>query len=378
MVGDAETFLSWNKDEIFKGLIAIEGHLRNVKPEFKSQDLSCILKHASEIEGHADEAISHSAQLGKDDLSAKFRELRDRIRDYRRTLQQTNFPVEENIRQIREIRRFFESFNPEYDISQCKACGNIEEILSKLKIPKTSPAELEEETAHRVLEYLSQKYNVPKPKLTLLDKCPTEPTQFGLFQTVKGTPEIVLCRGSADIHKTVHEFAHYLQFLSGKPLNEQEAEALALKEMEKPLYTEASHIRVSGGFSMALTWLETGLIVGGQHIGVGLRKVFEWVDSAVGKAGAPVVERPSTWINIAGGLALILYPRFSKRVSPTIDMLMTVIGGYMTTKIWDYIGEAAPAAARLFVPAPAVTPPPLPPTPPAPAPALGVKYQVTA
>ncbi|MFN3330493.1 MAG: hypothetical protein ACK419_06170, partial [Pyrinomonadaceae bacterium] len=135
MVGDAKSFLLWNKDEIFKNLIAIEGHLRNVKPEFKSQDLSCLVKHAADIEQHADEAVSHAAELGMDDLSAKFRELRDRIRDYRRTLQQSNLPVEENIRRIREIRRFFESFNPEYDISKCKACGNIEEILSKLKIP---------------------------------------------------------------------------------------------------------------------------------------------------------------------------------------------------------------------------------------------------
>jgi hypothetical protein len=249
--------------------------------------------------------------------------------------------------------------------------------LAKLKIPKTSIAELEEETAHRIIAHLSSKYNVPKPKLKLLDNCPTEPTEFGMFQARSGEPEIVLCRGSADAHKIGHEFAHYLQFLEKKPLNEQEAEQFALKEVAKPIYAEASHFS-SGETRMALTWRDTGFIVGGQHIGKFLTKAFEMVDGYMGKAVAPVQERPSTWINIGGGLALIVIPRISKRIGPTLDYLMTVIGGYMTTKVWDYAEEsmAATATAR-FIAAPTPTPAPTPPAPVAPT-AMGIKYQVTA
>jgi len=99
------------------------------------------------------------------------------------------------------------------------------------------------------------------------------------------------------------------------------------------------------------------------------------IDGYMGKAVAPVQERPSTWINIGGGLALIMLPRFSKRISPTLDYLMTVIGGYMTTKVWDYAEEAmAVTAGARFVAAPTA---PTPTAPVAPA-GMGIKYQVTA
>jgi hypothetical protein len=371
-------FLTFNKEEIFKNMLAIEGHFRNISESSHSDQgfLSCIVKHLADAESHADEAISHSLTVEGEEQSRKWAALRDQLREFRRKLQTQPVSMEEGIRQTRQIRRFFEGFNREYDISQCKACGNIEEILAKLKIPKANIAELEEETAHRIIAHLSSKYNVPKPKLKLLDNCPTEPTEFGLFQLGEGEPQIVLCRGSADAHKIGHEFAHYLQFLEKKPLSEQEAEQFALKEVEKPIYVEASHFRSSGETRMALTWRDTGFIVGGQHIGKALTKGFEMIDGYMGKAVSPVQERPSTWINIGGGLALIMLPRFSKRISPTLDYLMTVIGGYMTTKVWDYAEEAmaAGATAARFVPAPTA---PTPTAPVAPA-GMGIKYQVTA
>jgi hypothetical protein len=135
----------------------------------------------------------------------------------------------------------------------------------------------------------------------------------------------------------------------------------------------------SGESRMALAWRDTGFIVGGQHIGKALTKAFEMIDGYMGKTGAPVQERPSTWINIGGGLALIFLPRISKRIGSTLDYLMTVIGGYMTTKVWDYAEEAmavAPAARFTAAPLPApVTPAPTAPVAPA---AMGIKYQVTA
>jgi len=57
---------------------------------------------------------------------------------------------------------------------------------------------------------------------------------------------------------------------------------------------------------------------------------------------------------------------------------MTVIGGYMTTKVWDYAEEAmAVAPAARFALAPTPPPTPTPPAPIAPT-AMGIKYQVTA
>jgi hypothetical protein len=136
---------------------------------------------------------------------------------------------------------------------------------------------------------------------------------------------------------------------------------------------------------MPLTWKDTGFIVGGQHLTKGLIKGFEMIDGYVGKAEAPVQEKPSTWINTLGGLALIVTPRI-RRVAPALDYLMTVIGGYMTTKVWDYIEEAMAAGATLrFAPTPTPTPAPAPapttettPTAPETPTATGAKYQVVA
>ena len=111
---------------------------------------------------------------------------------------------------------------------------------------------------------------------------------------------------------------------------------------------------------MALTWREVGLIVGSQHIFKGLERGFEEIDAAMNKEAAPVFERPSTWINTVGGVALVLLPRFV-RMPDVVDVLLTVGGGHMTTKIWDYVEEyAAPtlAATPAFVPPPASVAPP--------------------
>jgi len=57
----------------------------------------------------------------------------------------------------------------------------------------------------------------------------------------------------------------------------------------------------------------------------------------------------------------VLLPRFV-RVSPALDMALTVIGGHMTTKAWDYLeekvapagGAATAAFAPVWSPAPSV------------------------
>ncbi len=119
---------------------------------------------------------------------------------------------------------------------------------------------------------------------------------------------------------------------------------------------------------MARTWRETGLVVGGQHAFKGVEKLFDYVDTALGKAAEPVMKRPSTWINMIGGLALVLLPRFVK-VPEVVDALLTVGGGYMTTKVWDYIEEytagAATAGGGAYFPV-APTPAPYVPATPAP------------
>ena len=133
MPGKEDYFLTFNKDEIFKNLIAVEGHFRNVKPGFESGDLACIVKHLADIEGHADEAISHSLIAEGKEVSAKYQQLRDMVREFRHKVQKGEITPEEGIKKTRELRAFFEKFNPSYDVSKCATCGNVEETLEKLK-----------------------------------------------------------------------------------------------------------------------------------------------------------------------------------------------------------------------------------------------------
>jgi hypothetical protein len=125
--GKEAGFLEYNKDEIFKNLIAAEGHFRNISeaktgPELAEVQgfMNCAVKHLADAEGHADEAVSHT--ISDDTESRSYQHLRDDIRDLRHDLQKGKVTPAQGIKRTREIRRQFESFNPEFDISLCKAC----------------------------------------------------------------------------------------------------------------------------------------------------------------------------------------------------------------------------------------------------------------
>ncbi|MBA7490873.1 hypothetical protein ES702_01416 [subsurface metagenome] len=122
--GKEKYYLKFNKDEIFKNLLGTEGHFRNIKEKGVDTEgfLNCAVKHLADAEGHLDEAISHSLVAETAEKSEKFRQLRNKTRDFRHNLQAGKVSAERGIEEIREIRNEFEAFNPEYDISKCIAC----------------------------------------------------------------------------------------------------------------------------------------------------------------------------------------------------------------------------------------------------------------
>lgn len=122
--GKEEYYLLFNKDEIFKNLIATEGHFRNVSRLGIDTEgfLNCAVKHLADTEGHLDEAISHSLIAKNEETSNNFRTLRNEVQQLRHDLQAGTVSPEEGIRRTRQVRRYFESFNQEFDVSRCKAC----------------------------------------------------------------------------------------------------------------------------------------------------------------------------------------------------------------------------------------------------------------
>jgi len=130
--GKEQYYLTFNKDEIFKNLIATEEHFRNIDEQTdvlgKEGFLNCAVKHLASAEGHADEAISHSLIVENKEKSKKFEALRDEIRNLRHDLQQNSVTVSEGIERTRRIRHTFETLNPEYDVSKCASCKIIVEV----------------------------------------------------------------------------------------------------------------------------------------------------------------------------------------------------------------------------------------------------------
>ena len=98
------------------------------------------------------------------------------------------------------------------------------------------------------------------------------------------------------------------------------------------------------------TLRDVGVSYGGQHIGKGLNKLLTEIDKIAKKATAPVFERPSTWITIAAAAGLPIAAILLKLRDPW-DKLAILVGGFISTNLWNIIEEAAAATPTVkFVP----------------------------
>jgi hypothetical protein len=122
--GKERYYLIYNKDEIFKGLLATEGHFRNVSDKGTDSTgfMNCAVKHLADAEGHADEAVCHSLVVASAETSEHYKKLAEEIKTLRHDVQEGNVNASQGIERVRQIRREFEGFNPDFDISKCKAC----------------------------------------------------------------------------------------------------------------------------------------------------------------------------------------------------------------------------------------------------------------
>lgn len=383
-------YLIFNKDEIFKNLIAAEGHFRNFKSlkEDTAGYLNCIVKHAADAESHADEAVSHALIAEDSETSRRFLELRDEIRSFRKWIQSSPITRDEGIREIRKLRRQFEGFNIDYDVSKCETCGdtteimeNATEIISKLKnnshaiAAHESEADgfilLEREMAEKVIAKLSEKYGVTPPKLIISDKC--YKPMIGFYTA----DQILVCRTGVNLHVLAHEFWHHVQKVNGMHLDEGEAEKFAIDLFKAPpqkgLYSMHNHSHND----MVKKIKDVGVIYGVQQVGFGVDYALKWADTQVpaGFMGQPI----SLWGDLVGTLGGILGALYLKA---PYDLVSAIVGGYLSTDLWNHL-------VRLTTPTLVARPPPLVYTPPVssvvkPAPTAAVvatpsgRYQITA
>ena len=350
-------YLIFNKDEIFKNLIASEGHFRNFNSTKEDEKgfLNCIVKHLADAEGHCDEAISHALIVEDRETSRKFLDLRDEIRTFRKWIQSSPVTRDEGISEIRKLRRQFEGFNPDYDVSKCETCGDtteimedITKILSDLKnnahamaAHETDAEEflvLEREMAEKVIVKLSKKYGVEPPELVISDKC-HEPI-IGLYTANR----IMMCKTGVNLHVLAHEFWHHVQATNGMHMDEGEAEKFAVDLFKAPpqkgLYSIHAHSH--NDRKMVKSIKDVGIIYGLQQLGFAADTGLKYVDTLrpAGILGQPI----SFWGDILGAIGGVLGALYLKA---PYDLAAAVVGGYLTTDLWNQLARLYPMRVAL-------------------------------
>ena len=379
-------YLNFNRDEIFKSLIASEGHFRNFTSlkEDTAGFLGCVVKHLADAESHADEAVSHALIAEDAETSRKFMELRDDIRKLRKWIQSSPITRDEGIREIRKIRRRFEAFNQDYDVSKCETCGDpaevMEEITKILNDLKKTPLEvaahepeadefllMERDMAEKLIAKLSKKYGVEPPEIVISDEC-NEP-HVGLYRD----GQIMMCQSAVNLHVLAHEFFHHVQKERGKHMDEGEAEKFAIDLFEAPhqkgLYSNHEHSHNDS--KMTKTLKDVGTIYAGQHAGQLAEMFLQWADimRPEGIAGMKI-SLIGDILGAIGGVAGALY------FKEPWDLLSALLGGHMSTDLWRF--APVPVGLPLAVPPGLVyAPPAVPPTVRAPPLMARGRYTVT-
>ncbi len=353
-------YLTFNKDEVFKSLIACEGHFRNLKSVDKDSRgfLNCVVKHLADAEGHCDEAISHSLIVDGKDSSMKFLELRDEIRTFRKWIQSSPITREEGIREIRKIRRQFEGFNTDYDVSKCESCGDSEEIMKDLtkilsELKNNSPAVathetdwedflvMEREMAEKLIAKLSEKYGFDPPKLMISDKC-HDPNRGAYSQGV-----IYMCQSGVNLHVLAHEFRHHVQKEKGTHMDEGEAEKFAIDLFEtqpqQGLYSNHAHSH--NDHNMVKNIKDVGVIYGLQQLGYATSLGLKYADTLrpEGILGQPI----SLWGDILGTVGGLLGALYLKA---PYDLVAAMVGGYLSTDLWSHLSRIVPVGLPIATP----------------------------
>ena len=92
---------------------------------------------------------------------------------------------------------------------------------------------------------------------------------------------------------------------------------------------------------------EKGKTLGSQALAKGVERLAVFIDQKMNRALLKPISRPSTYINIVGGLGLVFGPEYL-RVTGTTKDVAEIAGGHMVNQVWDYVEEymaPAPAAA---------------------------------
>jgi len=237
MPGTASNFLKYNTDGVMMHILAIEDHLRYLDSKYRSEDSSCLVKHALQLREQSLEGISHSNEIGDKEKVQVFRDLVHGSEKLQDLFKQRTSP-DDLILEVRKLRKRAEALDPSFNLEKCQSCGNMEDVGRMTRSLKAIDS-VEDDMVSRTVNFLSEKYKVTPPKVEIIPGCHDPEKALYTDKTIR------LCSGGASVHVIAHEFKHYAQDLEGKNLDEAEAERFAIDFLEKDLNVKSANYTVS-------------------------------------------------------------------------------------------------------------------------------------
>ncbi len=112
-------FWEFNKDNIFTNILQVEDHFRRIEDD-DLEHSQCITKHLYFIRGELEEGISHATVVEPDKVYL-LKEIYHDIQDLLQNMK--NRSVNENLVNVREIRKKIELLDDRFNTAYCKACS---------------------------------------------------------------------------------------------------------------------------------------------------------------------------------------------------------------------------------------------------------------
>ena len=151
-----------------------------------------------------------------------------------------------------------------------------------------------------------------------------------------------LSRDFYDVKKKLGPLGPYGEAL-GLSLGEEKVFKKGLKQKELKGRNDynivSEHEMVSASTKMILG------INGTQIVAKGVERAVVEVDKAMLKTGLKPHLRPSTWINILGGMAVQAAALYMKKIKEPVKLYMMIGGSNMVSKVVDYAEEYIPVTA---------------------------------
>ena len=311
--------LRYTEEELVKELVLLEKHLKQSPYMDENFCLECQEKHLTSIEGLAEEGIGFADNKKKEKM---FADVANKANRLKREIK-TNPDFAELSREVREIRK---------SLGGCTICkNNSDNPKQKLLMPLSEIKSLAgfRHIAHHGDE--DQYYDL----------------HFADDEYYISDEGVIIWRSSDNFPDLARD---KWKQLTGEDLSYKKIEKIknSPKDLNSSLSKDKNNpikLQKGGIYMVSKEQAKNiGIINAGAFAGKGIQVLADYIDTKMpATVGLPVAaewyKRPSTYINVVGGIALQLLALYGIK-NDNLKLLVTVAGANMATKAID-IGKEA-------------------------------------